>query len=284
MLAACGSSGGGKKPDGGKDGSNTGDHPTATGAAGSEADAAADVGPEAPDDGGADTPTGGAGGAAGTGGGAGAGGAAGSDAAATADATDGAAMTDARPDAAEVEVAAPRLVTVAFTGKVSTVSGTPLGFDSTVGNEAVSGSFTYDANLGDNAPTDPLRGKYYGNGNGSTAFTFMVKGHTVTGSGKAVLETENFTSSDTFRFRDGKQPLDPLARTMQFDGADALTLTLLIAITDDTGAMLTSDVLPDPFPTVNIAHKDGGFNISHTFSLQDSGGTLLMQLDTLVSQ
>jgi hypothetical protein len=26
------------------------------------------------------------------------------------------------------------------------------------------------------------------------------------------------------------------------------------------------------------------FNVSHTFSLQDSGGTLLMQLDMLVNQ
>ena len=86
----------------------------------------------------------------------------------------------------------------------------------------------------------------------------------------------------TFRFLDGPQA-DTIVRTMKLDGADAPTLKLFIAITDGAGAMLTSDGLPDPFPTVDIANKNN-FNISHTFSLQDSGGTLLMQLDSLVNQ
>jgi hypothetical protein len=196
------------------------------------------------------------------------------------------ATTEAASDGADAEAAAPKLVTVAFTGTVETVApapdaGMPLGFDSTVRLAPVSGSFTYDLRMLDEEPTDPLRGKF--EGAGGTAFSFTLKGHTVTGSGDAIVETENL-NPDTFRFLDGPQPLDTDVRTMKFDGADAPALTLSIAITDTSGAMLTSDALPDPFPMVNIANSDGGFNISHTFSLKDSGGTLLMQLSTLVNQ
>jgi hypothetical protein len=283
MLAACGGGTGGKKPDGGKDGSGAGDHPVE---APGEGDAPADLGMDGAIDAGADAPAGDTGGAAGAGG---AGADAGDAPAAEAGDAPTAEVSDAHHAAADVvtdagpEAPAPRIVTVAFTGKVITVAGTPLGFDGTVRTQPVTGSFSYDANLGDSLPGEPLRGKYLGNGNGTTAFTFMVMGHSVKGSGKAILETENM-SSDTFRFLDGPQIGDPLVRTMQFDGADAPMLTLFLAITDDTGAMLTSDALPDPFPMVNIANKDGGFDISHTFSLADAGGMLLMQLDTLVNQ
>jgi hypothetical protein len=198
--------------------------------------------------------------------------------------TDGGSETttdgDATADGDAAEAPAPKLVTVAFTGAVETVAGTPLGFDSTARLAAVSGSFTYDLRLLDDEPTDPLRGKYQRAG--TTAFTMTVKGHTITGSGKAIVETENL-DPDTFRFLDGPQG-DTVVRTMQVDAVDAPALVLSIAITDTSGAMLTSDALPDPFPTINIADADGGFNISHTFSLKDGGGTLLMQLTTLVSQ
>jgi hypothetical protein len=191
---------------------------------------------------------------------------------------------DAPPDvvtdaASEVEAAAPRLVTVAFTGKVLTVASAPLGFDSTVRLEPVSGSFTYDLRLLDDQPNDPKRGHY--ERAGTTAFTFTVKGHTVKGSGRAIAVTEDL-NPDTFRFLDGPQG-DGVVRMMQFDGVDAPTLKLLIAITDGDGVMLTSDALPDPFPTVDIANAHS-IKISHTFALSDAGGTLLMQLDTLVSQ
>ena len=190
-------------------------------------------------------------------------------------------VTDAR---GEPEAAVPKLVTVAFTGKVVTVApapdaGMPLGFDTTVRLAPVSGSFTYDLGIFDSQPGDPLRGKYQHNG--TSAFSFVIKGHTVAGSGKALVVTENL-NPDTFRFLDGPQA-DTIVRTMKLDGADAPALKLFIAITDGAGAMLTSDALPDPFPTVDITNKNS-LNISHTFSLQDSGGTLLMQLDSLVNQ
>lgn len=190
----------------------------------------------------------------------------------------GDAGADAAGDAA-AEVAAAKLITVGFTGEVVTVAtaadgGMPLGFDKTVRTEKVSGSFSYDlAFVDDVLALD--RGKY--ERYGKSAFTFTVKGHTVTGSGNAILQTENLTSSDTFRFIDGPQG-DAALRRMKLDGVDAPTLKLFIAISDSSAAMLTSDKLPDPFPTVDIK------NTPHTFSLQDSGGTLLMQLDTLVNQ
>jgi hypothetical protein len=62
---------------------------------------------------------------------------------------------------------------------------------------------------------------------------------------------------------------------MKIDGVVVPELRLTIAITDETGAMLSSDALPNPFPTVPFPKT------SHTFSLQDANGTLLMQLDSL---
>jgi hypothetical protein len=282
LLAGCGGGGGAKpkKPDGGTDAKGSGaagdlgSNGGAGGSGGVAGDAAGGAGGSAGDAAGASGSAGGAAGAAG-----GAGGTAGADAGAGArDAADATpdAVTDA---AAEVEAAPPKLVTVAFSGQVETVAGTPLGFDGTVRLEAVSGSFTYDLRLVDELPTDPKRGKFWRGG--TTAFTFTVKGHTVTGSGLSIVQTEDL-NPDTFRFLDGNQN-DTVTRIMKLDGADAPKVKLYFAVTDDTGAMLTSDALPDPFPAVDIAN-DGGFTITHTFSLSDDGGTMLMKLSTLVSQ
>src|SRR5580692_4648314 len=111
---------------------------------------------------------------------------------------------DARDGGEAGDDAAPKLVTVAFTGKVETVApapdgGMPLGFDTTVRLSSVSGSFAYDLGLADQEPSDPLRGKYQSAG--AAAFSFTLNGHTVTGSGKALIETENL-DPDTFRFLD----------------------------------------------------------------------------------
>jgi hypothetical protein len=273
LLAGCGGGGAAttKKPDAsagsigaGESGSNGG--PGGSGAA----------------TGGSSGATGGASGATG------ASGAAGGDASATGGpagaygGSAGAGAQDAPSDTVtdgDVEAAPPKLVTVAFSGQVITVAGNPLGFDSTVRLEAVSGSFTYDLRLADDLPNDPKRGKFWRGG--TTAFTFTVKGHTVTGSGLSIVQTEDL-NPDTFRFLDGDQN-DTVTRIMKLDGADAPKLKLFLAITDDTGAMLTSDALPDPFPMVDIAN-DGGFTIAHTFSLMDDGGTMLMKLATLVNQ
>jgi hypothetical protein len=166
---------------------------------------------------------------------------------------------------------------VSFTGEVATVASNPLGFDSTARLENVTGSFTYDLRLADQLPTQPQRGRYW-SGLVRTAFTFTVKGKTVTGSGYAILEVENLDSSETFRFLDGPQG-DGFPRIMKVDGVDAPTLKLFLAISNGLAAdakwNFTSDALPDPFPPIDIT------KFPHTFSLSDAGGTLLMQLDAL---
>jgi hypothetical protein len=181
------------------------------------------------------------------------------------------AAADASADGA-LDLPPPRPVTVRFTGTVATVAGTPLGFDDTVRTAPVSGSFTYDLRTKDQTPADPRRGRFE---HGTTsAFTFMVKGHTIEGSGWAIVQTEDL-DPDTFRYLDGPQG-DTVPRVMEVDGAPAAALKLFIAISDGNG-LLQGDALPDPFPAIDIAHTP------HTFSLQDQGGTLLMQLDTLTS-
>jgi hypothetical protein len=180
---------------------------------------------------------------------------------------------DAGSDGGAADGLAPRLVTVHFTGAVATVTGQPLGLGDPARAAPVSGSFTYDLQTRDQLPADPRRGRFE---HGTTsAFTFTVLGHTVSGSGWAIVQTEDL-DPDTFRYLDGPQG-DGVPRVMKLDGAPAPTLKLGIAITDSTGALLKSDALPDPFPAVDIAH------LPHTFSLEDQGGTLLMQLDTLTS-
>lgn len=187
---------------------------------------------------------------------------------------DGAAAADAAPEATPADAGAPRLVTVTFTGKVVTVAGAPLGFDATVRESPVSGTFAYDLGTTDESPVDPKRGTYK---HGATSvFTFTVKGRNVEGSGRAVVDIENF-DPDTFRFKDGPM-IDAIPRTMKIDGVAAPALTLSLALTDGSGVMLSSDALPDPFPAIDLAKTP------HTFALRDDGGTLLMQLDSLAKR
>jgi hypothetical protein len=177
------------------------------------------------------------------------------------------------PDAAPADADLPTLVTMQFTGKVFTVSKMPLGLDSSAYMKPISGTFAYDLRTTDSSPLDPKRGTY--KHRASSVFTFSVLGRNVEGSGRAVVVTENF-DPDTFRFNDGPQ-LDGIPRLMKVDGVTAPSLVLRISMTDESGAMLTSDALPDPFPAIS-------FPKSHTFELTDSGGTLLMQLDSLTKR
>jgi hypothetical protein len=259
-----------KKPDGGgKDATGTGDAggtpehvqeapagdvaPEAAPDGGATQDAPADVGPEA------------------------------GDAAPSSDATadvagDGGADTDAAAsgDASDAGETAPRLIGFSFTGEVVTVArkggtGLPLGFDGTVRTEKITGSLGYDPTLPDITAAGD-RGKYQSIVGSS--FTLTVKGKTITGTTRALMEVENLVSSDTFRFRDGPQFLDNTVRIMKLDGVDAPMLSLFIAISGDA-TLWASDKLPDPFPPIDPT------KVAHTFSLEDEGGTLLLQLDTL---
>jgi hypothetical protein len=190
---------------------------------------------------------------------------------AAADGQDAAVTADAAP-----EVWVPMLVTVDYTGTVATVMNTPLGLDSTIRTAPVSGSFSYDLRSGD-SDTTSTRGTFACAG--GCPFTFTVGTHTVTGSGMPVAYTENdIAMIDTFRYDDGGNLHDGITRIMKLDGTDDPTLQLQLSITDSTGALLASDALPNPFPTVDLT------KVAVTFSISNSGGTLLMQLGTLTAR
>lgn len=170
----------------------------------------------------------------------------------------------------------PQPVTVSFIGSVQTVSGTPFGFDSNVRLAAVSGRFTYDLCVGDQTLSAD-RGEYDHAGEESGAFEFAVSGIEIRGSTRPVLEVENL-SSDTFRFRDGPQFIDPTDRTMTVDSVAEPEVELFIAITDGSAAAFADDSLPAAFPLLDIA------SYPHTFSLSDADGTLLMQLTEMTQE
>src|SRR6185436_2435213 len=150
---------------------------------------------------------------------------------------------------APVDLPSPRPVTLAFTGAVATVAGKPLGLDGTARTAPVSGSFTYDLRTLDQRPGDPKRGQY--EHGASSGFTFKVMGHTIEGSGWAIVQTEDL-DPDTFRFIDGPQG-DGIPRVMKLDGAPAPKLKPPVPITRGNG-LLPGDRLADPFPTIDIAH------------------------------
>lgn len=157
-----------------------------------------------------------------------------------------------------------------FDGEISTVSGTPLALDSSARLETVTGSMSYLPCLPDSRATEPDRGEYRHPYDGD--LEVLTAGISVTGSGRAIVSIENF-DPDTFRFEDGALITETETRMMQINGNDAPDLQFSFAITDSSGAALDSDAPPDPF----------SFDPSmpHTFSLQDVGGTLLIQLDSL---
>jgi hypothetical protein len=276
LWAGCGGSSGGHHADAAVDGPAA-EHPADTAADATTSDGAADAD--------AQTTTGDGATDLATADGAGAADSSTTDGAGGADGGANDASSDVPADApgdASADGDAPRSVTYKFTGKVTTLTSSPLGLDKQANGALVSGSFTYDLGLVDDLPSDPERGKYQRGG--ATAFTLTVSSaggaRTVTGSGKAIVVIENL-SPDTLRFLDGPQS-DGVVRTMKIDGVDAPALKVALAITDTSvgGGFLASDALPTFVPYIDIANKDT-FNVSHTFSVEDSGGALLLRLDSI---
>ncbi len=161
--------------------------------------------------------------------------------------------------------------TVAYAGVVATVSGTPFGFDASVREARVAGSFTWNRALRDQED-DPDRGLYVHAGSG--AFTLDVAGRTVGGSGSPEVEVEDL-SSDTFRFVDGAAIFGEHVQRMTVDGVEDESVGVWIAITDGSGAALDDDAIPTTWPFPDIT------TLPHTFSVEDADGTLLLQLDAL---
>ena len=169
-------------------------------------------------------------------------------------------------------------MTITFAGEAATVAGNPLGLDMSARKAAVSGSFAYRPCLVDSRPQDPQRGEY-DHGGGGGPFTLSVAGKTVTGSGNPVVKVEDL-NPDTFRWLDGPQLLDKdkTKRQMSLDGTANPELKVSLSITDGSGAAFASDALPQSFPLLDIG------SYTHTFSITDGGGTLMLQLSSLTQQ
>ena len=167
-------------------------------------------------------------------------------------------------------------VTVGFTGTVATVAGTPFGLtDVGVRDTAISGSFTYDRGVPDTRWADALSSEFDHQG-WDAGFVIDVGGRTVTGSGMPVVTIELF--SDTFRWVDGPQLLDEGEfRVCSVDGAPDPEIELSLSVTPTDGAVpFVDDSLPADFPFIGA---DLAATTAITFSVEDAGGTLLMELD-----
>ncbi|MBM4367810.1 MAG: hypothetical protein FJ102_16475 [Deltaproteobacteria bacterium] len=165
---------------------------------------------------------------------------------------------------------AERPVTVSFTGWIATIAASPLGLGDADRESEVSGSFTYNAARADDSATGADRGEYAHAGDG--AFELRIGGHVVSGSDSPVV-TVIPGSAACFYFEDGPRFPDYEWPHMWLDGAEDEVLNVWIALCD--GIELLDDRLPGEFPGYDPEES------AHTFSVEDAGGTALLQLYTV---
>lgn len=187
------------------------------------------------------------------------------------DGTDDTADTDDTPSGDDTGVDTVDPSSLTFEGWVATVSGSPLGFSDSIRESRVSGTMSWNRAARD-TDDDPDRGLYDHHGAG--AFSLSVGSRTVGGSGWSQVEVEDM-SSDTFRFVDGASVWGEEDRVMTIDGRDDTELGVWFAVTDGSGEAFSDDGLPTSWPFGEIT------DLPHTFSIEDGGGTLLLQLDVL---
>ncbi len=157
---------------------------------------------------------------------------------------------------------------LAFEAEAATVVGTPFGID-VPRLTTVTGTFTYQTDGAIDSNSSPDRGEY--RFAGGATFTAGFLGHTVTGSATPLIEVQDFSSSETFRYDDGGDE-----HAMSFDGTPDPSIDLWLSITDGSASSLAGDSLPAPFPMPFAPEIEP--RLPHTFSLADYGGTLLLQL------
>lgn len=167
------------------------------------------------------------------------------------------------------------MVTYEFTATIATVSGTPFGYTTEQARtQPVTESFSYDTNTPDVNLGDTARGWYPHSAGGGFLATFL--GTVITGSATPYVRIENL-SFDTFRFFDGTSS-SPAGGLMSVNGSPNSTVQVGMAFTSSNA--FTSDALP-----VNLAFANpplaNPVSFSHTFSIVDSGGTLLLNMSTL---
>lgn len=170
------------------------------------------------------------------------------------------------------------IVTYEFTATIATVSGTPFGYSSAQARtQPVTGFFTYNT-LTPDVTTLTGRG-YYPHTLGGGGFRASFLGTVVTGSATPYVQIEDL-SSDTFRFNDG--PLgSPAGGLMSVNGSPDNTVRVGMAFTaSDSYGVFTSDALPENLAFANPPLANP-VSFSHTVSIVDSGGTMLLQMSTL---
>ncbi len=159
-------------------------------------------------------------------------------------------------------------IEIRFEATAQTVVGTPFG--GTVPRlTTATGSFFYQTSTPDTNPS-PDRGNYPHSGGGGFTACFIDK--EIKGSATPFVQIENL-DPDTFRFIDGPRLVGSQGGIMRVNGVADATIELGIAITDSSGNAFSDDALPDSFPF----YHQGPFPWPHTFSLRDSGGTILFQ-------
>jgi hypothetical protein len=156
------------------------------------------------------------------------------------------------------------LVTIAYEAEVKTVTGQPFGMTVPL-LTFVKGYFTYDSNTSDKSPTDPMRGSFGPVGGWGFRAEFIDK--VITDSGVATAST-NLFGSPTLRFNDGGNTSG--RGIMQINGTADDTIELGFAI---SGA--TKDLPTDALPA-NFTFDPPPDGASHTFSLKDQSGTMLL--------
>jgi hypothetical protein len=162
------------------------------------------------------------------------------------------------------------IITVSYEAEAVTVVKKPFGVE-VPRLTVVTGFFTFDTSTPDDAPSDAFSGEYPHDGNAGYLASFL--GHEVTGSQTPfywVDLVDGNPQSDTFRIYDGPTAVGFEGGTMAFDGTPDEGIQLFVAITED---VFDDDDLIDPFPSYDF----GFLGTSHTFSLEDDEGTMLLQ-------
>jgi hypothetical protein len=162
------------------------------------------------------------------------------------------------------------VVTVSYEAEAVTVVKEPFGVE-VPRLTVVTGYFTFDTSTPDQAPDDEYSGEYQHDGNGGYLASFL--GHEVTGSHTPFYWVDLVMGSpqnDTFRVYDGPTAVGFEGGTMSFDGTPDEDIQLFVAITED---VFDDDDLINPFPFYDF----GFLGTTHTFSLEDDQGTMLLQ-------
>ena len=173
-------------------------------------------------------------------------------------------------------------IVIFYEAQISTIAGTPFGLDNSDLNSVVSGYFQYERSTPDQNPGNTERGDYPHNpalggiGGGGFEAVFSpnsVSSFTITGSDIPLVNIEDFSSAETFRFRDGPDTFNP-GGTMSLNGVSDDNIRMSLAITDGSASTFDNDSLPgNPFPMMMPP------NLPHTFSIGeiDSGDVVLLQ-------